>query len=662
MPNRIFCLIALTVLILISAAQCCTAAGVNTIRLSASRMALMADGKQTTDLSANVRDGSGRPVSGVQVLFSTTAGQLSQAQQTTDFSGAAHVRLTSAPQPGVAHVIATASTGAVDTIDVEFTDDPEATFAGNNYLSFAAKTYLAYSASDRIVTGEGVNGGARMTFRNLEINADRIQFRCDDNILRARDNIVLKRGGHKLTLDRLYLNLGTGEGWAIRQGANGLPETVRLFPSVIREPEVSKTPAPLSYMNIPDPQTSLVIVSKGIIYFPNDRLQFHGAKFLQNNVQVLSMQYYELGLHDDQLFTDQFISVGTSGFGMQIPYYYQMSPSKEGEIIIRHQQQIGVGNYAIDPGWGIDIIQSYNTSNGDRKSEGAFGFTGLTRNDWDFAWTHSQQFSNSTQGAFDLEFPNHDSIYSSMNLTQQYNKWRWGANLSGGETFLSDQTEATSANLYLETQPHPLNGWKNMVYTVGATFDTTHNQSADQTVIPNLTQTQYGLNFHAFSKPIAIDPRTSFTDSFTLGNTWAGSYGEGFTGLATLQLNRSLPGGGAFNLTYDLLIQPEALYDETGRHRISAAYNISKIKRLTLQFFGSIYLDAPNSSILGDMTYRLSSLWRIMGLATVERYGALSYTDFELTVGRRIGARELQFTYSTYLKRFSVNFTATSFK
>jgi hypothetical protein len=109
-------------------------------------------------------------------------------------------------------------------------------------------------------------------------------------------------------------------------------------------------------------------------------------------------------------------------------------------------------------------------------------------------------------------------------------------------------------------------------------------------------------------------------------------------------------------------VQPEAFYETTGMHRISVTYNVGGTKRFSMQLFGSAYLDAQNNSLLADLSYRLSSQWRILGLVTVERYGDLSYTDFELTVGRRIGARELQLTYSTYLKRFSIDFMATRFK
>jgi len=147
----------------------------------------------------------------------------------------------------------------------------------------------------------------------------------------------------------------------------------------------------------------------------------------------------------------------------------------------------------------------------------------------------------------------------------------------------------------------------------------------------------------------------------TFGNTWAGHEGEGLTSLATLALDRSMGGGGSLNLTYDLVYQPSTFIDSEGRHRFSASYTVNKSKKLSVTIFGSTYLDYASNSLLADVTYRLDARWRLLGQVTLERDSGLSYADYEMTIGRRFGARELQFTYSTYLKRISLDFTATRF-
>jgi hypothetical protein len=307
-------------------------------------------------------------------------------------------------------VTASANGSTPGEIDIEFTDDPEATYAGNNYMAFAAKTYLAYSATDRVIEGEGPNGGAHLTFRNFEVVADRMQFRCDDGILRAQGNVVLKRAGKTLNLNRLYYSLVSGEGWATTREPDGSTKSVKLFGQFLRTEE-QKTPPPYSYMQIPNLQVKLVIVAVSITYFPNQKLQFRRPKFFQDQAKIMAMAYYELPLHSDQLFTDQFISVGTSGLGLQLPYYYNLTPTHSGEILLWRQQQIGRGYYATDPGWGIDVVQGYS-STGDHKYEGAYGFTGLTRDDWDFRWNHSQEFTTTTTAFTATRILRSSSAYS----------------------------------------------------------------------------------------------------------------------------------------------------------------------------------------------------------------------------------------------------------
>ena len=77
--------------------------------------------------------------------------------------------------------------------------------------------------------------------------------------------------------------------------------------------------------------------------------------------------------------------------------------------------------------------------------------------------------------------------------------------------------------------------------------------------------------------------------------------------------------------------------------------------------FGTAYLDSTDSSIFGDLIYKLDDRWRVLGGLTWQRFSTDSYRDLQVTLGRRIGARELQLTYSTFLHKVSLDFTATRF-
>jgi hypothetical protein len=649
-------LIPLLLTLLIVSLPHCGAAGLTTVSLRATRTALLANGKETTTLRAEVRDSAGRFATGsTLVQFQTTGGTLSSSQAPAN-GGIATVTLSSATT-GVVRVTAFVPGAVSNPLEILFTDDPEATFQGNNYMLFTAASYLAYSATDKAILATGKDGGAKLTFRNMEITADRLQLSCADLILRGRDNVTIKRAGKTLKATRLYYSLQSGDGYAIAVQNNRL-ETVVLAGDNLRV-EPSKTPIPTSYTSLPELQVKLNIVAKSITYFPGDRLQFRRPTFYQDQVKILALPFYELGLYSTELFTDQFLSVGTNGFGLQLPFYYNLSPRGDGIVYLRHQQPLGRGYYASQPGWAIDVIQGYS-SQGDHRYEGAYGFTNLTRSDWTFRFNHNQEFNSKTQGSFDLEFPRHNSIFSAANFSHQMKAVRIGADFSGGQTFTSDKTTTSQANLFAETVPHPLLGARGYQYTFGTNY-TTGQTRTGLSDVKNYNQTSENATMRIFSKPVLLDKRTTFSNSFTFGHTWSDTGGTGLSALATLTLDHTLPGGGAINLTYDYVNQPRSVFSANGRQRLSATFTTQSNKRFQAFAFGSAYLDAPEASILADVSYKLDSRWRLIGAITLQRFEDQSYNDIEFIIGRRIGARELQLAYSTQTKRISFDFTATRF-
>ena len=237
---------------------------------------------------------------------------------------------------------------------------------------------------------------------------------------------------------------------------------------------------------------------------------------------------------------------------------------------------------------------------------------------------------------------------------------RVGADFSGGQTFASDKTTSSQANLFAETVPHALLGSRGYQYSIGTNYTSgqTHTSLAG---ITNYTQSTENATMRIFSRPILLDKRTTFNNSFTFGHTWSDTGGTGLTTLATLSLDHTLPGGGGLNLTYDFVNQPRSIFNANGRHRFSATYNMQGTKRFQAFVFGSAYLDAPEASVLADFSYKLNGHWRLIGAATLQRFQSQTYNDIEFIIGRRIGARELQLGYSTRTKRFSFDFTATRF-
>lgn len=649
----------MTALTLIAVLLCLVqTAGAQVISLRTNgRAALLANGKDAIELIAEVRDPAGRPIGNdVIVQFQTSMGTLSSLQVPA-FGGIARTRLSS-NVVGSARISAFApGYGVSQPIEIVFTDDPSAIFGGNSYLSIVGNSYLAYSATDRIIDAQGKKGGAKVTYKNIEVIADRLQLQCDDNMVRAAGNVTLKRGKAELKAERIYYGLQSGQGYILaeREGHQQI-----FFVTGENLIEQTTTPIPNTYLLFKELSVKLMVVARGITYFPGDRLQFRRPRFFQDSTQIMSLPYYELPLNSQELFSDQFISVGTNGLGLELPIYYGLSPRKTGIVYVRHQQQLGRGYFANNPGWSVDVVQGYSQPEGDGRYEGAFGFIGATRSDWGFRWTHNHEFNASSQATMYLDFPQHNSVYSSLAYNQQSKRFRWGSNIAGGQTFYSPIDSSVRSDFYGETQPHRLLGSKDFLYTLGSTMSIVNTRSS-VAEFGNYNERTNTVAMRAFSRPMRLDNRTTLTNSFTVGNQWTSMGRNGLTALATLSLDHTIPGGGTIGLSYDLVQQPAGLFVASGNHRVGLTYNLFANKKMQASFFGSAYLDAPDASFLADFIYKIDKDWRFISAVTLQRFASQSFQDLQFTIGRRIGARELQLTYSTFNQRISIDLTATRF-
>ena len=218
------------------------------------------------------------------VQFQTSMGTLSSLTVPA-FGGVARTRLTS-NVVGTARISAFApGYGVSQPIEINFTDDPEAIFGGNSYITAVGNSYLAYSATDRVIDAQGKNAGAKVTYRNIEVSADRIQLRCEDNLIRAAGAVTLRRGKVELKAERLYYSLVSGQGYILAE-RNGHGQIFFLSgENLIEQPT---TPIPNTYLLFPELQVKLMIVARGITYFPGDRLQFRRPRFFQDQAQILA--------------------------------------------------------------------------------------------------------------------------------------------------------------------------------------------------------------------------------------------------------------------------------------------------------------------------------------------------------------------------------------
>ena len=169
------------------------------------------------------------------------------------------------------------------------------------------------------------------------------------------------------------------------------------------------------------------------------------------------------------------------------------------------------------------------------------------------------------------------------------------------------------------------------------------------------------LRFRAFTHPIPISKSFNLSQSYSVGQIFTNLGNSGMSETATLSFDYVQPKAGSLSIIYDYIKQPSGPFTAVGSNRLGLNYNLAANKRMQITVFGSLYLDSPESTQWVDFIYKLGPEWRLFLGGTFQNFAGQSFNDMQLTLGRRIGARELQLTYSTYLKRISLDLTATRF-
>lgn len=641
------------------------AAGRPTILLTASRSAVLCDGRDYTELIAEVRDSSGNLVpDGTVVTFSTNLGVFADAGPAATArtrAGSARVKLNS-PSKGEATVTAAVEGGGFAKIEVTFTDDPSETFKGNTFISIQSTGSLIYSAEDRVVEatgkprkeGESKLPGASLSYRNIEILADSLQLDCMANTVRAYGQVVLRRGSARKQCGRLYYELNTGKGLAIAEINN------RLGPVSIQGNDLKMEPATSviapKFLEMVDLSTAkLVIAARHILVFPGEKLQFKRPEFYQDGAKLFSMPFYALGLYANQLFTDQFLGVGTQGLSLDMPFYYDLTPTSTGIFRIRHGERAGRSVYATRPGWALDLTHAYNSIGGSRRFTGEVGLTGINRSDWGFRWSHSQEFSENTRGSLFLDLPQHRGIFGSTYLNHRMGTLHMGLNLAANQSLSGYSSSGTEGNLYLETVPRKVGNTGYMM-----AFGGTAGISEVKTGTFRTTTVSQGLQARFFSNPFHLDRNTTLTNYLTLGNIWTNQGTAGASVLVSVAVSRSFGGGSNLQLTYDFTQQPTSFIG-FGKHRVGASFFASGGDKWSLYLYGTALLDADNSSIISDFRYTIAPRWHFSLSATIQKYATADYRDFEIGIARSIGGRDLVISYSTFNHRFFFDLQASRF-
>lgn len=611
------------------------------LRLTAYPEAVVADGRSLITVNAEVRTREGRLVpDGTQVALTTTLGTFRESMVATQ-SGVARAVLVAGQVPGIAQITATAlGYATVGELQILFARDQSELASLTDYVEITASEYLAYSVDLHLIAASGAKRGAVVRYHFSTVEADDLQLDCYSLTVRAR-NARLRYGGEQSEYEELVYSLRSGDGQGITQR-----EGQWLLLQIRRgHTEPAERPLPPEAYRFKDLSGSqMTITARGIWLYPGDKVQFRRAEFWVGATKAFSLPLYSHSLTTGSGTGSALFGVRDGRLYLDLPYYYALTPTTTGAFRLRTQQRAGRGLSAAQ-GWFLDLEHQYRRRD---RSYGTFTLGGLTRNDWGIHWHHFQPVGGNTQLYFWLDSPAHSSLFGSVQIGRQWKGLYGGLNLSASRAWRGGKASSHRSELYLSTTPQSLGPTPlNYSLALNANLSVSATPNAD-----TLRRQGIGLRWRLYLNPISLDSSTTFTGGLTLGR-YVGNLGnQGWEMLGTLSLTKAVRSFGSLTLTYDYTQDPLSA-NLLGRHRLSGTLLGGDSQRLYLSLSLSRALDQRFTSLLSDLSYRLSPQWRIGFGLTWQEYSGFRYRDQTYTLAYRLGYHELALSWSKATRRWS---------
>jgi hypothetical protein len=651
------------------------------LNLSAFPSISVADGKSTVTISADIRDGNGKVVpDGSRVFFSTTLGSFRESVVQT-VGGVARAVLVAGGSPGTAKI--TVKGVGLDvapaTLDFEFVSDRSALSSALEYIEIVAPSYMQYTADTRIIGAAEPNRGVSVRYRDIEIDADDVQLNISTYELRAR-RATLKMGRWTKEFDQLYLRLNAHKGVGLTtyrgirwdtlvangrwisakrtnfDGSLSLPQEEDRFGSVdITRSGVtpSQTQIGSTLFKFEDLSysPSTISASKAVV-FPRKEIQFQRAEVFVAGNRVLKLPLYQVRLNRSTgpLVTDDFVSVNDNQLALNYPYYLTLKP---GQTSLLRLQMGGNEDRGSGGSRGMFLNYEMNWNRGD-EMQGSFTLNGIARNDWLASFRQYLQFDDNTNLSAQLDVPGGKSVYGSASVFRQFNGFQASLNASGNRTLRGDKYNRQSYSLVVEKDPTKVGRLPIKLF-----YGFTAEDSQYENDFLAEHQRTYGLRLRGQSQPVALDSNTSLTAGFSLSRLFGSTLSDGLAITATTTLSRQFGSNAGIAATYDYT--RDGFNDAfTGQHQLSfqGYYGAG---RTDFSFLASRSLDIDRISFFGDASYRVSDLWRLAAGYTVDRYIGETFFDYSLSLGYRIGWREIGLTWSKRTNRIGVQLLGASF-
>jgi hypothetical protein len=641
----------------------------------------VADQRSTVEVGAEVRDSSGRLVpNGTQVLFQTTLGSF-RSSVVAVTNGVAHGVLVAGGVAGFATV--TVSPLGIEANPTVLTYQFVATRAelssAKEYVEVFAPGYMQYTNDTKVIGAAAKNRGVTLRYRDVEIQADDLQYDISSYIVKAR-NAHLKVGHVSQDFDQLNFTLNTRFGYGMTTIKSTLPDAIGIAGNLpvflnqqgndfivappadryglveINRDVIRLSPAPIgaSEFDFNDLSRSPSTVSaRRATILPRKGIQFQNAELYVANAKIIKLPLFvvDFGATTGPLVTDGILSVNDNQLGINYPQYLVLRPGLTSDFRFHMGDRYG-RDLGSDRGAFLDYELNWN--HGD-DLEGGFTFGGIGRDDWDVSAHQYWRIDNLTTVNAQADFPAGQGFFASGGITHQLPGYNLGLSANHSQTFtgITSSSQSYGANLTSDPRRIP-NTPLRFSYGVMTT-----QTSSDDPILGTRQQVGKGVTTQFQSDAIPLDKASTFTTSWQVAKLYGEDVASTFNVLGTANISRKINKATSLLLTYNYT--QDGFNDASvGRHMFTLQGNYHA-GRTSMSLLASKSLGINRTNVYGDLSYAVSKLWRLSYNYTSETYYSDSFLDYTIGIGYQLGWREIGIDWSENTHRFGLELLGAQF-
>jgi len=616
------------------------AVAAGSIRLYAKPSVAIADGTSTVTVYAEVRSSDGHLVpDGTSVRFTTNLGSFREVDVRTS-AGTARATLQAPATPGVAKVTASApAIATINTLDVEFVANRNQLNRAQQFVQVDSPQSLFYTYDLKLIAASAKERGVRLESGDVKIVATDLQASIDFMNVVATDAVLEVGGGPPVPCAFLKYSLSTRRGIAIAtvEGRTGGYD-IAGGKATLKEGGVD--PSEFLFADVGKAITS--IHARRIVAFRGGDVQFHDARLYAGDNKLASFPLYKLEpTTPNGLFSDQIIGYNNGAIQLNYAHYLTLSPEFSADVRLRSGQNFARGAGGAR-GLFLDLESEYRVGSA---GVGQIALTGLGRKDMGLSWSHSQQFDPVTYFAASIDMPAFRGAFGNLNASRDLGFLNASVSASSSKSFSGLDSSSHRVDATIDTDIQRI-GNLPISHSYGVTASTA--QSSLEGV--KTGQEGVGVRGRWILVPQDLWKGGTLNANLSVTQLWGKRSGAGLAVLGRLGVTTNVWRGAqmqiAYNLAEDKLNAPLI-----GRHRLDGEFSWDN-GQYRVNLFGAKALDIRSETYFADLSYRLSSLWRIGASYSADRFEKSFVDEQSVFLAFRIGIREFAVSYSISDQRF----------